>query len=995
MFRWSAPAFVALAMFPVASLAAQDATVSVGSLRGLVLDGDFHVPLPNVEVSIVENGRKTTTGSQGNWSMPDLAPGRYTVVFSKEGYVRVVRADVLVQAGRLTDVDVRLGGEFTDLEEFVVQDLLGMGGGTEAALLALRFESPALLDSIGSELMSRAGASDAAAALRLVAGASVQDGKFAVVRGLPDRYVSSQLNGVRLPSADEDKRAVELDQFPAAAIESIQVSKTFTPDQQGDASGGAVNVVLKSIPAQATLVVSGQLSYNSNAGGRDDFLSYEGGGLNFWGKDRTRGIQFENIGQNWDGAVGVSETEAPQDSKWAISGGGKLQMSDDWRIGAFGSVFYERDSFFHEGGRSDSLWVLGPGQAPTPEQSQVQGVDDFKTSLFDITRASQSVQWGTLGLLGVESDAHKLGLTYLYTRSAEDTAILAEDTRGKQFFYPGYDPTDENSPGYFDFQAAPYLRTETLEYTERTTSSVQLSGSHELGLEPGAFRVSPGIGTPRFTQPRFDWVLSRSTAKLYQPDKRQFGGAWTPGFDLGFFVVPSVWTPYKPAANFNLGNLQRIYKEIDEESRQVSANLTFPFERENGGKGYAKAGVFRDTVDRTFDQDTFSNLGDQSDFVGEFEDFWSAAFPSENHPIFPSTFDVDYRGRQRITAWYGMLDIPIVPKWSVIGGARVESTAVEVVNIPEQDATWFPPGSVAPVLLNPGDADVDRSQTDLLPSIGVAWNPDEQWTVRAGYSETIARQTFKELTPILQQEFLGGPIFIGNPELGTAAVRNWDLRVDWRPRESSLVSASVFHKDIRDVIEYVQVEGAQITYTTPRNYPEGRLTGAEIEFREHVGAHVRALRGLNVGANATLIDSRVTLPDDEVEVFETLGQPGLEKRDMTNAPEYLLNFNITYDIEETGTQFGVFYNVIGDTLVAGAGETKNRFVPSIYARSYGTLNLSASQRLGKYLRLSVQAKNVLDPDIKEVYRHDGEDYLHSTYSRGIDYSIALTARFDF
>jgi hypothetical protein len=85
------------------------------------------------------------------------------------------------------------------------------------------------MDSIGSDLMSRAGASDAAAALRLVAGASVQDGKYAVIRGLPDRYVSSQMNRVRLPTADENKRAVELDQFPAAAIESIQVSKTFTP----------------------------------------------------------------------------------------------------------------------------------------------------------------------------------------------------------------------------------------------------------------------------------------------------------------------------------------------------------------------------------------------------------------------------------------------------------------------------------------------------------------------------------------------------------------------------------------------------------------------------------------------------------------------------------------------------------------------------------------------------------------------------------------------
>src|SRR5262249_47657930 len=157
--------------------------------------------------------------------------------------VRQVWPDVIVTSGALSDVDVEMSGEFTEMEEFVVQDIAPLAG-TEAALLKLRFENPALLDSIGADTMQRAGVSDAAGALRLVTGASLANGKNAVIRGLPDRYVSSQLNGVRLPSADADKRAVDLDQFPVSVIESIQVTKTFTPDQQGDASGGAVDVRL-------------------------------------------------------------------------------------------------------------------------------------------------------------------------------------------------------------------------------------------------------------------------------------------------------------------------------------------------------------------------------------------------------------------------------------------------------------------------------------------------------------------------------------------------------------------------------------------------------------------------------------------------------------------------------------------------------------------------------------------------------------------------------
>src|SRR5882672_3223333 len=252
VFSWSSSCWIVLgAMLPTSVAVASQQ--QAGSIRGVVYDKDFDVPLAAAQVVAVETGQKVTTSDQGNYVFSDIPAGTYTLVFSKEGFVRQVKAGVIVQPGRLTDLDVSLSGEFTDMDEFVVQDILQLGAGSEAALLHLRLDSPAMMDSIGSELMSRAGAGDAASALRLVAGASVQNGKYAVVRGLPDRYVSSQMNGVRLPTADENKRAVQLDQFPSAVIDSIQVSKTFTPDQQGDASGGAVNVRLKGIPDETTL----------------------------------------------------------------------------------------------------------------------------------------------------------------------------------------------------------------------------------------------------------------------------------------------------------------------------------------------------------------------------------------------------------------------------------------------------------------------------------------------------------------------------------------------------------------------------------------------------------------------------------------------------------------------------------------------------------------------------------------------------------------------
>ena len=209
--KWLRYSIIGMVIFTPRLVSAEPA----GSIRGMIYDKDFDVPLAAAEVTIIETGNKARATDEGNFLFGQVPPGKYTLVFSKDGYTRQVEANVVVSPGRMTEVDASLSGEFQEMEEFIVQDLQ-MDRGTEAGLLMLRVESPALLDSISSELISQAGAGDAASALKLVAGATVQDGKYAVVRGLPDRYVNSQMNRVRLPTADTDKRAVQLDQFPSA-----------------------------------------------------------------------------------------------------------------------------------------------------------------------------------------------------------------------------------------------------------------------------------------------------------------------------------------------------------------------------------------------------------------------------------------------------------------------------------------------------------------------------------------------------------------------------------------------------------------------------------------------------------------------------------------------------------------------------------------------------------------------------------------------------------
>lgn len=983
-----------------------------GSIRGTVYDKDFDAPLAAAEVSIVETGKKVTATEEGNFVFPEVEPGTYTLVFSKESYTRQVKSNVVVSSGKMTELDASLAGEFTEMDEFVVQDVQ-IGAGTEESLLNLRMESPALMDSIGSEMMSRAGASDAASALRLVSGTTVQDGKYAVVRGLPDRYVSNQMNGVRLPTADTDKRAVQLDQFPAAAIESIQVTKTFTPDQQGDASGGAVNIVLKGIPDKPVFMIDSQVSYNTQVGGAgDDFLTWKGAGMDYWGKQS---------GSNED-AIGVSRGSAPTDYKYSVAAGDKLHINDDddkMKIGGFASYFYEQKSSFFDNGIDDKYAVVRPGAPMTPQTSgspdptwnpkdpynpPMSG--DFRTALFDVTQGSTEIKWGGLGGLGLETESSVLSLLYMYTQAGKNTATLAENTRGKKYYFPDYDRNNPADPGNNENgrTASPYLRLETLEYTKRTTDTLQLHGKHtlpDLGYKIGNYF--------RFAEPEIDWTVAHSTATMDQPDKRMFGEVWQANGQISYypsFQFPENHSFYLPSQSADLGNIQQISKNISEESNQYFANLKLPFEQWSGDKGYLKFGVFEDKLKRDYNQDTFSNPSDQflvSPWNAPWEKFWSDKYPSGTTT--ESFSDIDYHGDQEISALYYMTDMPLNSYFNIIGGVRLERTELSIQDFPDRDpygnirALWFDPAadfialrSVQPGAVYPNGPDVDFSQNDVLPSIGFVFKPVKEVQLHGSYSQTVARQTFKELSPILQQEYLGGPIFVGNPGLQMSKIDNYDLRLDWNPYEGGLLSASYFYKDVKNPIEYVQGYFS-FDYTYPVNYPKGTLSGYEFEIRQKLDRFWKSMEGFSIGGNVTLINSEVTLPKREADSLRAAGFPE-PTRDMTNAPEFLYNIFTTYDIERTGTQLALFYTVRGDMLIAGAADSGS-YMPSVYEKEYGTLNFSWLQKLGKIWKLKFQAKNLLNPAIDTVYRSDyiDGDVQKTSYTKGIEYSIGLSANF--
>lgn len=959
------------------------------------MDQDFEVPLPGVTVRISETGQEAVSSDSGSYVLENLPPGAYTLIFSKSGYARITKSGIVVVAGQLAEAEASMAGEYEEMDELVVRDIQ-LGGASEIGLLNLRMDSPALMDSVGSDLMGKAGASDAAQALRLVSGATVQDGKYAVIRGLPDRYVSSQMNGVRLPTADVDKRAVQLDQFPAAMIESVQVSKTFTPDQQGDASGGAVNVVLKGVPDARVLKASVGTEVNSQVWkARDNFLTYRGGGVDYWGLGSgSRAIPADG---NFGGAVGTARGDAPASYSWEIGAGDKYEFDSGVKVGGFANFYYKHDASYYDGGKQDkyttysvngTLHLLPEISGGSGDNPYYNGGENFLTELYDAEQSVDEVQWGALGSFGVETENNHLSLLYMLTHVAEDKTTLLEDTRGKAMF----DPQGQNT------LTAPFHRSQALDYKERDTQTLQLSGHHVVPF--------PELGDNDYFQlldPEIDWYAATSSATQDNPDRRLFASKWKPEVSRtnstgAIRVTPPTYAGVAPGENINLGYFQRTWKNIEENSDQFAVNGKLPFTQWSESKGYLKMGLFNDKVDRTYDQQSFSNEGDQRSQAGLgwdqlWSDYWTE---SPATPLKQSDYDVGYDGQQDISAWYYMVDLPLWSFVNVVGGARFERTDLSVDSRPRSNVVrYFDTDTLGWVKLEGSDAEhVSYSQNDVLPSVGMELRPVGSVTLRASYAETVARQTFKELAPVSQSEYFGADVFAGNPNLRMSSLENYDLRCDYNPYPGGLVSLSWFYKSITDPIEYIQ-RSVEYTFTQPVNYPSGTMQGFEAEVRQQLGQWWDPLEGLSVGLNATLIDSEVSLPQDEIDSLANAGFEPFHTRRMMGAPDYLLNANLTYDIAATGTQLGLFYNYIGETLAAGESIVLSsaQLSPAIYENPYGTLNFSLSQKLGDHWSLKFKLKNITNPAIQREYRSEyaAETPLKNSYTKGVDCSVGVSS----
>jgi outer membrane receptor protein involved in Fe transport len=907
---------------------------SAGGLRGVVYDAEFDGPVPEATVKIIELNARTNTVQDGHFVFGDVPSGSYTLTVSKPGYERFVQASVVVVAGSLADVTVRLKGEFTEMEELVVRDMDLADTSSEIGLLNLRGTTLALQDSISKELMSRAGAGDAASALRLVVGASVADGKYATVRGLSDRYVGTALNGIRVPSADPKKRSVHMDMFPSGTIESMSVSKTFTPDLPGDYTGGGVNIRTIGIPDKPFFKASVSREINRKFTDKPGYVTYEGSGVGRWGRDlgeRDMPTGAEDMERDGLTSIGVSskhdtltDDENPHDEEHQaydrIVKGMASAMGTTRTKVPFGNY-----GFTLSGG---NRWDLGGGAAAGGTAAftyskkfslqnatetvinvpQTNNPTDFTSLDYVSATGSEEVKWSMLGSIGlVHEDDHEVGLTFLRNRVATDRASVR---------------IQEHAAKTLEWE-----QQQAIHYTERSMDVMQLTGKH---------RWDEWLGDLAGLE--LDWFAARNVVEQKEPDIRTFKNwVFAPDDGSGVYFYRQLLDPSGDKSERTL----RLWRDTKEDNSQYGMHLAIPFglpvpdavwslvnvgpqqEPWTQADGKLSMGFTRDFTRRWYRQESFyynmapqysptdpsdaaafdayrqdraygyyTNLNPEAlwtDVFTDLERLGTGAYQnSMRWYVLPSEDDVNYEGDQNFHSGYGMLELPLTTRLRVSCGVRLEGT--EIVIDPESERTGDPSRAYTVPMKNYPDptnsnryyytmgpaseneAGASIRQADWLRSVGFVYDLPPDMKVRGTWSQTIARPTFLELAPVITYDFVSGENFVGNQDLKIAHIVNTDLRWEWFPSPGEVFAASLFHKTIKHPIERESFSYLGQDYLLAVNYAEGAVSGWEVEGRKKLDFLPDCFRYLSMGANYTLIDATVEVP---ASVEENLNQYGV------------------------------------------------------------------------------------------------------------------------
>ena len=864
--------------------AVEDVDGPVGVVTGQVVSSEDGSPIVGARVFVRGSRSDATTGADGRFALEvPVGPRDLSIIHDK--YATQALNNVQVVEGQSTAVQVELVPAGLALDAFVIR-APRIEGGT-SALLDERRNSSAVGDVLGAEQMSRSGDSSAAGALTRVTGLTLVGGRFVYVRGLGERYSSVLLNGATLPSPEPSRRVVPLDMFPAGILESVVIQKTYSPDMPGEFGGGSIQLRTKNIPTEPMFSVSLTGGYNSVTTFRQG-LDYQGGAMDFLG-------------------MGAASRALPQEIRDA-SEVARIAPSDIFCT----ENCYSAEDLEKWGEAMPNNWETRERTLPPDLGLSMTAGTGSETALFGrpagiLFGGSFTNQWDrrtftrsyyaiganeTLALqneydfLATNNQANLSGILALGTSPAEGHELRATTLVLRR---PG-DETRQFSGTNAELDRL--IEVTRLRYVERQLLVQQVSGEHQFG-EKG---------------PELTWRYSYARATRVEPDRRST--------QYNYDEEDDIWQISQRS-----GGNQRLYSDLLDRNHDMGAQLAVPFGPEVGEAGFRPT-IFVGgmTADKARGSDTrrysYIGRGDgardpelNSREAGEI--FVPQNIGPDAYQFEEVTLPTDnYSATHTLAAGYLKTELPFTSWFRVMAGARLEYS--------KQFTTTFP------LFASQGATTVDSTikTTDLLPAATATFSPTAKTNIRLGYGRTVSRPDFREMSPAVFADVVGGRTVSGNPDLKRALIDNLDARFELYPSAGESLSFGVFYKQFHDPIESVLVVSSERS-STWQNTEGAWLAGVEADVRKSLDFVSPGMRDFYVAGNIAIIESRVT----------GIGGVGTNsERPMQGQSPYVINATVGYDNPETNTYATLLYNVYGPRITeAGAFGQPDTYQAPVHA----------------------------------------------------------------
>lgn len=902
--------------------------VARAKLEGAVVNGEDGQPLTGVTVTVspLKPGARpfgALTGADGRFSV-EVPVGTYEVSALLFSYRKTSLPLVEARVAGNQPLRIVMQPDAVKLKEVVVEG--NRIKNTKIAELQTRKKSATVSDGINREAINRSTDSDAGQALGRVTGLSVRDGKYLVVRGLSERYASTQLNGVRIGSPEPNRKIVPLDLFPSGLLDNITIQKAYSPDQPGEFGGGSVQLTTRDIPENPITTFTVGTGLNSTRE-RNGGLGYRGGKTDYLGlDDGTRELpgviqdlagsqiivaksplnpngpgftadELRLMASSFEDQWAPASETTPYKSDFSATLGRRAEIAG-WPVGILGSVSYSRGAHTSKG-----------------ERNFYQSVDLQPKALYREVSTNYSVLWGGTGTVTWRlSEKSTIKGTLFHSHSSDDEARR----------YQG-----DN----FDFDQP--FRSERLMFVQRSLTAGTVGSEHPLPL----------LGA------KFDWKLNTSSARRDEPDRRENGyELLTLETDDG---DTTIW-------RFSRAGASRLFSEVSDDDRGFEGHITIPFRSWAEGEAKIKFGGLNQEKDRASRTRRFSYTAGAGLLTDPVDSLLADANIGRRFNFKEVTRGTDYYwADQSLHAWYGLVELPISKRVRLLTGARVEKSVQTITTYTDQ-------------IFTSAKKSYGNSVSDVLPALNVTWAMTGKSNLRFAASQTVSRPDLRELTNFDLTDYQSGNPKTGNPNLKRATIQAFDVRWEVFPTFSELLAVSLFYKNLKDPIENT-IQGGEAPREYPNNGEDGRNLGAEFEVRAALGRIAPRFERFSVLGNLTLVDSSVDLPASGVQTAQ--------ERPLEGQSPYVGNLGLFYTTPG-GTELSFFYNTYGRRLT-GVGIYGQ---PDIYERPQSTFDVTAARRFGDGLKVKLSAKNITN---SAKVTEQGERVRDSSES-GSQYSLSVT-----